>query len=348
MIRVHVTPRKALFDPSLWKTNQASLRYALLSKLRGGRVSELIPALSEGVEVRSLEDSLHEQKPCPNVGLWIGRSRFEKHNNFKPAVGPSIESCAPPQDSNGADMEAETLLDGGLPSELPQPWAEAASREQQIKSTARRAEVLDDVPLELKKPRAQFMVKRCVSEKGKEKQLEKELPWGLIPPEERELYRQAELKQWNEHVDFGAVRALSLAQSELVRKTVSPNRILRSGFAYKDKNKCDPSVPPRPKARLCIAGHMDPDLGSKDMAVDAPTAGRHSILLALQVALCRSWKVSTGDIKAAFLNGVPAPRKLYFSQPRGGKPTLEAGQIIEVVKGVFGLYESQIVVDEAV
>ena len=92
MIRIHVTPRKALFDPSLWKTNQASLRYALLAKLRGGRVSELIPALSEGIEVRSLADSLHEQLPCPNVGLWIGRSRFVKHGNFKPAVGPSIGS----------------------------------------------------------------------------------------------------------------------------------------------------------------------------------------------------------------------------------------------------------------
>ena len=120
MIRVHVTPRKALFDPSLWKTNQASLRYALLSKLRGGRVSELIPALSEGVEVRSLEDSLHEQKPCPNVGLWIGRSRFEKHNNFKPAVGPSIESCELPVDACSRcplSMEDEEgRLEHGVPA----------------------------------------------------------------------------------------------------------------------------------------------------------------------------------------------------------------------------------------
>ena len=120
MIRVHVTPRKALFDPSLWKTNQASLRYALLSKLRGGRVSELIPALSEGVEVRSLEDSLHEQKPCPNVGLWIGRSRFEKHNNFKPAVGPSIESCELPVDACSRCLlsmeDEEGRLEHGVPA----------------------------------------------------------------------------------------------------------------------------------------------------------------------------------------------------------------------------------------
>ena len=63
------------------------------------------------------------------------------------------------------------------------------------------------------------MVKRCMSEKGKEKQLEKELPWGLIPPEEGGLYREAELTQWNEHADFGAVRPLSVGESQEVRKT---------------------------------------------------------------------------------------------------------------------------------
>lgn len=243
-------------------------------------------------------------------------------------------------------MDAETHLEGGQPLHLPPQWHEAASREAQIRAAVRRKKALDDLPDQFKRPRTQFMVKRCISEKGKEKQLEKELPWGLIPPDERQLYKEAELKQWKEHVDFGAVRALSLEESQLVRASVSPDRILRSRFAYKDKNyakrKCDPTVtvPPKPKARLCIAGHMDPDLGHTDMAVDAPTTGRHSILLALQLALCRSWKISTGDIKAAFLNGVPAPRKLYFSQPRGGMPTLEPGQLIEVVKGVFGLSTS--------
>ena len=317
---------------------------------RGGRCLLAAPEHLRPADHEEVSEALRVKMAMKEVRQMMTSLQAEEYEEVTDNDAPGFP--APPQDSNVTDMEAETLLDGGLPSELPQPWAEAASREQQIKSTARRAEVLDDVPLELKKPRTQFMVKRCVSEKGKEKQLEKELPWGLIPPEERELYRQAELKQWNEHVDFGAVRALSLAESELVRKTVSPDRILRSRFAYKDKNyakrKCDPSVPPRPKARLCIAGHMDPDLGSKDMAVDAPTAGRHSILLALQVALCRSWKVSTGDIKAAFLNGVPASEALLFptlgwDAYLGSRPNHRSGQ------GCFWtLYESQIVVDEAV
>ena len=93
--------------------------------------------------------------------------------------------------------------------------------------------------------------------------------------------------------------------------------------------------PPKPKARLCVAGHRDPDLGRKDMAVDAPTAGRHSLLLAIQLALARSWVASIGDIRAAFLNGVQAPRQLYLEQPRRGIPCLEPGYL-----GVFGLSTS--------
>ena len=122
------------------------------------------------------------------------------------------------------------------------------------------------------------MVKRCISEKGKEKQLEKELPWGLIPYEERHLYREQELKQWKEHVEFGAVRPLSVKESQQVLDSVPAERILNSRFAYRDKNyakkKTDQSVPCKPKARLCIAGHRDPDLGRYDMAVDAPTTSR--------------------------------------------------------------------------
>lgn len=178
---------------------------------------------------------------------------------------------------------------------------------------------MDDVPLGLKRarrahPYAVFMTKGCISENGREKQLEKELPWGLIPYEERHLYREAELKQWKEHVEFGAVRALSVEESKKLVEIVPKERILNARFAYKDKNhaarKASQQVPCKPKARLCIAGHRDPDLGHYDMAVDAPTTSRHSILLAIQLGLARGWSITVGDIRPAFLSGVPAPRQI--------------------------------------
>ena len=47
------------------------------------------------------------------------------------------------------------------------------------------------------------MAARRCSEKGKEKQLEKELPWERIPPSERPDYVEAEKKQWREHAPAG-------------------------------------------------------------------------------------------------------------------------------------------------
>lgn len=56
--------------------------------------------------------------------------------------------------------------------------------------------VLDDVPVPIKKFRAQrpFCVKRVLTEKGREKQLDKELPWNMIPPRERPDYEAPELR----------------------------------------------------------------------------------------------------------------------------------------------------------
>ena len=107
---------------------------------------------------------------------------------------------------------------------------------------------------------------------------------------------------------------MSVEESRHVLETVPNERILNSRFAYRDKNyakrKSDPQILPKPKARLCIAGQWDPDLGVKDLATDVPTVGRQSVILALQLALARAWVASVGDIRAAFLNGIPAPRKL--------------------------------------
>ena len=39
-------------------------------------------------------------------------------------------------------------------------------------------------------------------------------------------------------------------------------------------------------------------------------------------------------------NGVPAPRNLYFEQPKRGIAGLVPGQLVAIVKGVFGLATS--------
>lgn len=84
------------------------------------------------------------------------------------------------------------------------------------------------------------------------------------------MFRAAEKKQWDEHIHYGAVRPLSLAESAEVEKKFGKERILTSRFLYRDKNlakrRTDASVECKAKARLCVQGQRDPDLGVVEMA----------------------------------------------------------------------------------
>lgn len=51
-----------------------------------------------------------------------------------------------------------------------------------------------------------FMARQAISARGKEKQLEKELPWHMTPEDEKPLYVEAEKKQWDEHVFIRLLR----------------------------------------------------------------------------------------------------------------------------------------------
>ena len=257
-----------------------------------------------------------------------------------------------------SDMEMESEGDAVVQTSAEKPTSsemevdrgnrrrKAEDIEKKHKTLKKQAKLLDDVPLSLRgagQPRT-FFTKHGLTGEALEKALDKELPWNMIPPGEKEKYREAELKQWKEHMDFGAVRPLSLAESKEVENKIGKERILPARFLYRDKNRArrrvDPGVACKPKARLCVGGQKDPDLGQMEMNVDAPTASRHAVLLGLLMSLSCEWKVAVGDIRAAFLNGVEAPRGLYFRQPVRGIPSLVPGQIIEIVKGVFGLATS--------
>eukprot|EP00439_Symbiodinium_sp_Y106_P004950 s1915_g1.t1 len=190
------------------------------------------------------------------------------------------------------------------------------------------------------------MLKRCQTERALEKQLEKELPWRLIPPEEHQAFRAAEDKQYLEHIDHAALEPLSISESNRIRDEVSSDRILSSRFAYRDKNwsrrKIDPGVPWKHKARLVVAGHKDPDV--QHLETDAPTIGRLTILTLFQVLASRrkneNWVAAAGDITAAFLNGDPMERELYLKQPKNGLGGLHPDQLLKVNKGIFGLPDS--------
>ena len=189
------------------------------------------------------------------------------------------------------------------------------------------------------------MVRRAKTPRGVEKQLEKELPWSMIPPSQHQAFRDAELKQWMEHVDHNAVQPVDVETSRKILAEKG-DRVLPSRFAYRDKNWSKrrklPDIEWRHKARLVIGGHLDPDL-QKGLDTSAPTVSRQGVLLLLQILASRlgdGWGACAGDITAAFLNGEELRRELYIRQPRGGIGNLHPEQLIKLTKGVFGLVDS--------
>ena len=66
--------------------------------------------------------------------------------------------------------------------------------------------------------------KKAKTPRSREKQIEKEIPWTMIPEEMRADFKAAEMVQWNEHVETGALEVLSVKDSEEVRRTQPASR----------------------------------------------------------------------------------------------------------------------------
>ena len=180
--------------------------------------------------------------------------------------------------------------------------------------------------------------------KAQQVKLDKEIKWEEIPSEERPLYLKAEKKQWADHTRCNAVRVLTEQETLHVRETFPKERILRSRFAYRDKNcakrREDPSIPPKPKARLCVGGHRDPDLKTGELRTEAPTASKAALSALMVLTAVNHWDVAAGDIECAFLQGMENQRNLYMEQPVRGLPGVPKGALIQMLKGVFGLCDS--------
>ena len=240
-------------------------------------------------------------------------------------------------DGNGAgnivlDHDEENEVD----EEIPRPPL------RRLKRKTKAAELPDG-------PHGAMMLKTDLTRRGVEKRKEKELRWTEIPQEMRDHFRAAEVTQWQEHLDYDALAPLSPEQSAEVRRRVDPSRILRSRWAYRDKNYArrreGEEVPWKCKSRLVIAGHTDPDLGVEALSTDAPTLSRAGLACLMQkvangIKKKDRWHMAAGDIRCAFLTGSYLSRELYIHQPTTGFPGMNPGDLVRVKKNVFGLATS--------
>ena len=186
---------------------------------------------------------------------------------------------------------------------------------------------LRKVPYELS-----FMVK-----KSSDEVLEKD-----IPEEEWEAWRVSDGAEWSKVESTGAVKVLSLEESEEVEKQLREagleKRILPSRIVRRWKPSEQPGVPPSRKSRWCVRGDKDPDL--LDLSRHAPTVTTATLAVVLQIAASSGWKSSVGDLRNAFMQSDKLRReagRLFCRQPNGGLPQLQAGQLIEILAGAYGL-----------
>jgi len=144
---------------------------------------------------------------------------------------------------------------------------------------------------------------------------------------------------------FDAVEVLTIEESQRVEATSPKDHILSTRVCYKNRNAGKKCAEIDAKARLVIEGYKAPNIVSSDgtpLRRDSPTVSRHSVLLILQVAASRSWVIWSANASNAFMQGDKTQDNvaLYLRQPAEGLPGLRRGQLMKVLKGIYGLMDA--------
>ena len=85
--RIHVTPRKYMFDPSKWNTTVKDLKDELLAVLGETRTSTCVPCVDGKLVLEVAHDWKVEDGKHAGY-LWIGRSRFKRRTSASQFVEP--------------------------------------------------------------------------------------------------------------------------------------------------------------------------------------------------------------------------------------------------------------------
>ena len=126
---------------------------------------------------------------------------------------------------------------------------------------------------------------------------------------------------------------------------VPRDQIFASPLRYVRVVKGDPEGTDwKPKSRLVIPGHLDPQLG--EFRTDSPTASALAISVCTAIAVSLGWQGQTFDVAIAFLSGEKTERQVYIRAPREGLPaaagtdSISPLRIKEALKGAYGLAEA--------
>ena len=117
--RIHVTPRRYLFNPEDWSTPLDEVRHKLLDNIGGVRCTTCIPCLGNGLPWR-LEHGHADWDSLQDLGklIWVGRSRFKRK-----VLSSSIANAEPMGHEEGGDRRRAADPQGYIPRDVDGPGA---------------------------------------------------------------------------------------------------------------------------------------------------------------------------------------------------------------------------------
>ena len=158
-----------------------------------------------------------------------------------------------------------------------------------------------------------------------------------LPEDEKKMFRESDLAEWQSIVNTGAVVVHSGSAARELREKHS-HRVLSSRMVR--RKKPIPGIGKwKAKSRWCVHGHTDPDLGR--LTTYSPTPATESIMLFLQASLNCGLRISFADVKNAFCQSRKLNRAAgrLFAEPCEGLQ-LAPGALIELIIPVYGLEDA--------
>ena len=157
-----------------------------------------------------------------------------------------------------------------------------------------------------------------------------------LTPEQVQEFEMAKIKEVNQWLDTGTVRAI-------LRNRIPESNILRSRWILTWKEIDDIEAAQlgqdrKAKARLVVLGFEDPDL--TEIPRDSPTLQKESRSLIFQYCASRQWQIQSFDIKTAFLRGSKRDDRVLGVEPPielRKKMGLTDNQVCELLKSAYGL-----------
>ena len=174
-----------------------------------------------------------------------------------------------------------------------------------------------------------------------QKALEKEIPWHLIPHEQRDGYNKAYLRECASWEKFGAARGATDAEQAAGEK--GDHDLAEMRVRYRNKNAGIKDANVEEKARVVIRGYKCDNIVSADgtaMNRETPTLSHLGVCVVMQIVASFQLDLFAADASSAFLQGFDLLRPAFAKQPSEGWPGLKPGRFVIILKGGFGYLDA--------